>query len=171
MNSNPYNMAAIHTVQPGWFSIRGAALYTGFSVTAIRMAMSKGRFPFYQVEVSGGPTKETRISREALDAWIQAPYQNPTREHHPMQLSPEDKEKVLKLIADGVVSELKKTTDFAELVTLPLDAIAPIIGVGPKQIARILPTRQMGTRKLGVSLRAVLDYQKSRDTQQTKSSK
>ena len=84
-----------------------------------------------------------------------------------MQLSPEDRERVLQLIADGVVSELKKTTDFAELITLPLDAIAPVIGVGPKQLSRILPTRQMGTRKLGVSLRAVLDYQNGTNTKKS----
>lgn len=67
----PDPMAAKDTITPGWFSIRGAALYTGFSVTAIRTAMSKGRFPFHQVEISGGPTKETRIRRDDLDAWIQ----------------------------------------------------------------------------------------------------
>ena len=63
-------MAAKDTITPGWFSIRGAAIYTGFSVRSIRLAMEKKRFPVKKVKVSDGPTKETRIAREDLDAWI-----------------------------------------------------------------------------------------------------
>lgn len=62
-------MAAIHTVQPGWFSIRGAAVYTGFSESAIRNAAKEGRFPVARVSVRGAP--EPRIRREHLDAWIE----------------------------------------------------------------------------------------------------
>ncbi|HEY8961686.1 MAG TPA: helix-turn-helix domain-containing protein [Luteolibacter sp.] len=56
-------------IQPGWFSIPGAAKYTGFSVTTIRTAIKLGRFPFHQVPVSG--QKSIRIKREHLDAWIE----------------------------------------------------------------------------------------------------
>ncbi len=66
-------MAAVDTVQPGWFSLRGAALYTGFSVTAIRDAMKSNKFPVRRVNISGsGAMTSARIKREDLDAWLES---------------------------------------------------------------------------------------------------
>lgn len=66
-------MSAAHTIQPGWYSLRGAALYTGFSVTAIRSAMKQGKFPVHRVSISGtGSMTSARIKREHLDAWIES---------------------------------------------------------------------------------------------------
>ena len=61
------------SVIPGWFSIRGAAEYTGFSVTSIRAAIDLGKFPTREVQLLGDKkTKPNiRIRREDLDAWIQ----------------------------------------------------------------------------------------------------
>lgn len=79
-----------------------------------------------------------------------------------MAFSPEDQEKVLTLAAGLLVDELRKSVDLADLITLPIDAVAPVIGLGPKQAARVLPTRKLGVRKLGVSLRALINYQAAR---------
>jgi hypothetical protein len=67
-------------IQPGWFSIRGAAEYTGFSVTAIRTAMGAGKFPVKRVPITGSGAKDSaRIKREHLDAWIEGrPIEEPT---------------------------------------------------------------------------------------------
>lgn len=59
-------------IEPGWFSIRGAADYTGFSVTAIRTAMASNKFPVMRVPITGSGAKDSaRIKREHLDAWIE----------------------------------------------------------------------------------------------------
>lgn len=61
-------------IQPGWFSIRGAAEYTGFSVTAIRTAIEKNKFPVKRVAITGSGAKDSvRIKREHLDEWIETP--------------------------------------------------------------------------------------------------
>ncbi len=66
-------MAASNTIEPGWFSIRGAAIYTGFSVTAIREAMKQNEFPVRRVTITGsGSATSARIKREDLDAWIES---------------------------------------------------------------------------------------------------
>ena len=66
-------MAASNTIEPGWYSLRGAALYTGFSVTAIREAMKLGKFPVRRVAISGsGSATSARIKREHLDAWLES---------------------------------------------------------------------------------------------------
>lgn len=64
-------MAAADTIAPGWLSIEGAAVYTGFSVPAIRTAIELGRFPARKVPVTGGRRSPVRIKREHLDAWIE----------------------------------------------------------------------------------------------------
>lgn len=76
--------------------------------------------------------------------------------------SPEDRQAVLELAAEKLVDHIKASVDLPALVTLPLDAVAPIIGLGPKQASRVLPTQPLGRRKLGVTLRALLDYQAKR---------
>lgn len=66
-------MAASNTIEPGWFSLRGAALYTGFSVTAIRKAMAQDKFPVRRVSITGsGSATSARIKREHLDAWLES---------------------------------------------------------------------------------------------------
>jgi excisionase family DNA binding protein len=67
-------MAAADTIKPGWFSIEGAAIYTGFSVPAIRTAISAGTLPSYRVTVKAESRKPSvRIRREDLDRWIFGP--------------------------------------------------------------------------------------------------
>lgn len=75
-----------------------------------------------------------------------------------MTLSPPERDAVIKEAARLLVAELREQVDLDELITLPLDAAAQIIGLGPKQASRVLPTRQMGPRKLGVSLRSIKAY-------------
>lgn len=63
------------------------------------------------------------------------------------------------MAAELIVEELRQKVDFAELVSLPLSTVAHIIGLSPKQAGRVLPTRPMGTRNRGVSLKALQEYQ------------
>ena len=61
-------------VTPGWFSIPGAAAYTGFSVMSIRTAIELKKFPANSVALTGAGKKQNiRIRREDLDQWIQGP--------------------------------------------------------------------------------------------------
>lgn len=76
-----------------------------------------------------------------------------------MEFSPQDREKILNLAAQRLVEELRAQIDFAELVSLPVNTVAHLIGLSPKQTARVLPLRPMGSRTKGVSLRALMDYQ------------
>lgn len=65
-------MAAANNVVPGWFSIEGAAAYTGFSSRSIRSAIKHRLFPYQSVSVTpGSRQQQTRIRREDLDAWIE----------------------------------------------------------------------------------------------------
>lgn len=65
-------MAAADTITPGWFSLKGAAVYTGFSVTALRTALELEKFPARRVAITGSGAKDAvRIKREHLDAWIE----------------------------------------------------------------------------------------------------
>jgi len=65
-------MASVNSILPGWFSLKGAAVYTGFSVTSIRAAIEAGKFPVRRVEITGSGGKDSvRIRREHLDAWIE----------------------------------------------------------------------------------------------------
>lgn len=76
-----------------------------------------------------------------------------------MNFSPSERAQLLDKAAELLVAEIKATVDLSELITLPLDAVAQMIGRGPKQTSRLLPTRPMGSRKLGVSLKALQTYQ------------
>lgn len=64
-------MSRSSTVEQGWFSIAGAARYTGFSVSTIRTAIKLGKLPEKKVTVSG--QKSVRLKRADLDAWIEGP--------------------------------------------------------------------------------------------------
>lgn len=75
-----------------------------------------------------------------------------------MKFSPEDRATILRLAAAGILEELRATCDLADLVTLPLDAVGQMVGLGPRQVARVMPIRAMGARKLGVSLKEVQHY-------------
>lgn len=76
-----------------------------------------------------------------------------------MNLSPEDRAALIEVLAVKIMAKLEAEVDFPSLITLPLDAVAQCVGLGPTQTARVMPTRSMGKRKLGVSLRDLLDYQ------------
>lgn len=67
-------MAAADTIEPGWLSLRGAALYTGFSVTSIRTAAERGKFPVRRVSIKegSGVCPSARIKREDLDKWLES---------------------------------------------------------------------------------------------------
>lgn len=52
--------------------------------------------------------------------------------------------------------------DLEDLFTLPIDAVGQMVGLGPTQAARVMPTRPMGKRKLGVSLKDIRAYQAKR---------
>jgi len=59
-------------ITPGWFSIDGAAIYTGFSVATIRKAIDQG-LPAYRLTLGSESLRVmVRIRRETLDAWIEA---------------------------------------------------------------------------------------------------
>lgn len=64
-------MSAAAKIEPGWFSIEGAAVYTGFSSRSIHNAIEAGRITPRRVAVSG-EKKVPRLKREDLDAWIEA---------------------------------------------------------------------------------------------------
>jgi len=78
---------------------------------------------------------------------------------NPMAFSPESQARIERLAAEMIVEELRQQVDFADLVSLPLATVAHIIGLSPKQAGRVLPTRPMGTRNRGVSIRALQEYQ------------
>jgi len=59
-------------ITPGWFSIDGAATYTGFSHMTIRKAIAQG-LPASRLTIGEKSMREmVRIKRETLDAWIEA---------------------------------------------------------------------------------------------------
>lgn len=59
----------MNQIVPAWFSVKGAAAYTGFSVSSIEAAIREDRFPSRLVKIKG-VAKARRIKREDLDAWI-----------------------------------------------------------------------------------------------------
>ena len=63
-------MAAIQSIQPGWFSLKGAAQYTGFSAKSISRAIKAGKLAAREVQVTGTQPQK-RIRRADLDAWIE----------------------------------------------------------------------------------------------------
>lgn len=63
---------SVNSIQPGWYSIEGAATYTGFSVSSIRTAIDEKLFPAKRVKLAGkGSKPNVRIRREHLDRWIE----------------------------------------------------------------------------------------------------
>lgn len=85
--------------------------------------------------------------------------ENPSNLLNPMSFSPESQERIERLAAELIVNELRAKVDFADLVSLPLSTVAHIIGLSPKQAGRVLPTRPMGTRNRGVSIKDLQAYQ------------
>ena len=63
-------MATKSTIEPGWFSLEGAGLYTGFSARSIKRAILDGKLPAKEVKVTG-TVPQKRVKREHLDAWIE----------------------------------------------------------------------------------------------------
>jgi hypothetical protein len=80
-----------------------------------------------------------------------------------MNLGPADQEKLLELLADRLAAHITATIDLRGLITLPLDTAAQCLGVSARHVARILPTRPMGARKLGVRLSDLIAYQEKKD--------
>ena len=58
--------------EPGWYSIEGCAIYTGFSDATIRKAINTNQLPAYRVPISVGDevTDAGRVSRDDLNSWI-----------------------------------------------------------------------------------------------------
>ena len=65
-------MVAMTINEPGWYSIEGCAIYTGFSEATICKAIETLQLPAYQAPISVGDeiAEAVRVSREDLDAWI-----------------------------------------------------------------------------------------------------
>lgn len=63
------------SITPGWYSIAGAAAYTGFSIMSIRRAIALDKFPIREVHLAGKKHSKPniRIARSDLDAWIELP--------------------------------------------------------------------------------------------------
>lgn len=57
-------------IKPGWFSVEGAAQYTGFSTSTIEKGVRTKQLTSRAVKV-GGSRISRRIKREWLDAWIE----------------------------------------------------------------------------------------------------
>lgn len=58
------------TVQKGWFSVKTAAAYSDFSVSAIESALRLGKLESRAVMIRGERVAR-RIKREWIDAWIE----------------------------------------------------------------------------------------------------
>ena len=65
--------------QPAWFSMHGAAKYTGFSLSTIRKAIRLSALPAHRVGLGGGRRESVRIRHEDLDAWITGANQSPNQ--------------------------------------------------------------------------------------------
>lgn len=64
---------SVSNIQPGWFSMRGAAQYTGFTDRSIRTAIESGQLPHSKMSITGnGRRPAIRIRREHLDEWIES---------------------------------------------------------------------------------------------------
>jgi len=57
-------------VQREWFSVKSAAAYSDFSVSAIESALRLGKLESRAVKIKGERVAR-RIKREWLDAWIE----------------------------------------------------------------------------------------------------
>ena len=72
--SPPEMSITTNRIEPGWFSIPGAAVYTGFSVSAIESAVRLGKIQPRPVRIKG-TAKSRRLKRAELDAWIESEFQ------------------------------------------------------------------------------------------------
>lgn len=82
-----------------------------------------------------------------------------------MELSPIERREMLEILADKMLDRIEaQTGDLTDLVTLPVSAVGALTGLGPKQVARVMETRSIGARKLGVSLKVLRDYQTTKKT-------
>jgi hypothetical protein len=82
-----------------------------------------------------------------------------------MTLSPSERRLVCELVAKGILDELRQNGAVEELVTVPLSFAGALLGLGPKQVSRRLPTIDTGDRKKAVKLVAIKKYQDARTTQ------
>lgn len=76
-----------------------------------------------------------------------------------MNLSPTDREKVLEMVAAGIIDEIRKTVDLPDLISVPVSFVSQITGLSRSQVERTFKIRPMGKRKNGVSLRELMDFQ------------
>ena len=76
-----------------------------------------------------------------------------------MNLSPTDREKVLEMVAAGIIEEIRKTVDLPDLISVPVSFVSQITGLSRSQVERTFKIRPMGKRRNGVSLRELMDYQ------------
>ena len=88
-------------VERGWFSIQGAAYYTGFSLSSIEKALRLNLFKSRKVKIEG--THSRRIKREWLDAWIEEQDGGTAEPPEPLRLHPDD----IEAIAAAVVKLLR----------------------------------------------------------------
>lgn len=77
-----------------------------------------------------------------------------------MNLSPDDRETVLNMVAEKLADRICAGVDLDELIAMPVDAVCQMTGLSASQVRRELPTRTMGKRKLGVTLKTIKSYLK-----------
>jgi hypothetical protein len=77
-----------------------------------------------------------------------------------MQLSPTDRQEVLKLVAQGALDEIRAQAggDLAALVVLPLSAAGQLVGLTGPQVRKRLPVTQIGPSTHGVTLKALREH-------------
>ena len=77
-----------------------------------------------------------------------------------MNLSPEDKVAVLDMVAEKLAKAMTSGIDLDDLIAMPVDAVCQMTGMSASQVRREFPTRPMGKRKLGVTIRNIKTYLK-----------
>lgn len=77
-----------------------------------------------------------------------------------VRLSPDDRLAVLDMVAEKLAAGIRHGIDLDELIAMPIDAVVQMTGMSAAQIRRDMPTRMMGKRKLGVSLKTIKTYLK-----------
>lgn len=77
-----------------------------------------------------------------------------------MQLSPQDRQDVLKMVANRIVDELRADAggDLSEIVLLPLGTVAHLVQVSTKQLQLLLPVTTIGPNSRGVTLRNLRNH-------------
>jgi hypothetical protein len=80
-----------------------------------------------------------------------------------MNISQSDRNAVLDRIADRLTDDILAAFDLSEIITMPTDVVAQMTGLTAAHVARVMPTRSMGKRKIGVSLKEIKSHQQQQN--------